>query len=70
MASVGEPSVRASSVLGAWGAGEEGAGELGGGCAGFWVFGRGNGCGVCAAALIATHKLNIETQKHRSTELL
>jgi hypothetical protein len=46
------------------------AGAVGGGCAGFWEFGRGKGCGVCAAALVATYKLNTETQKHRSTELL
>ena len=41
----------------------------GGGCAGFDVFGRGNGCGVCAKALVA-HKLNTTALIVRSTKLL
>jgi hypothetical protein len=37
---------------------------VGGGCAGFWEFGRGNGCGVCAYADAAIDKLSTETLNH------
>jgi hypothetical protein len=54
-----------AEVLGGGGA----LGFAGGGCAGFCV-GRGNGCGVCAAAAVAITKLSKETQTHRITELV
>ena len=55
------------------GAGTGGAGGFEvvvGGGAGFCEFGRGKGCGVCANAAAATHKLSTEAKKHLSTESL
>lgn len=51
--------------------GAAGAGALGAGGAGFCggVPGRGNGCGVCANAVVAA-KLNASTHNVLSTELL
>jgi hypothetical protein len=59
-------------ACGAWvgaGAVVVGAGWVGGGCAGFCVFGRGNGCGVCANATDAI-KLNMQAPIIRTTKLL
>jgi len=51
-----------AEVLGGGALGAEVPGALGGGCVGF-CGGRGNGCGVCAAAVAANIKLNTEAQK-------
>ena len=58
--------VLGAGLLGAevLGGGALGTVVVGGGCDGFGEFGRGNGCGVCAAAAVANSKLNTETRKH------